>query len=1081
MKYFNRVLFVTGLILVLFITCRSGRQPHPSPVAAKTIPATSNAAPAVRAASVKLLPCADKKIENANVAQPLFEKDGDSFSVRCNTYSASVSAQDGLTYLPRQLRRSNSDSPPRLRVQLQRVECGAAKLFDRESATLPDVSSSPNGVRFTHAGSFEESYTPRGDGVEQTFTFEKLPEITGDLQFECAIAADGLSAQSSRAQRNGGISFMDEAGRFGVRYGMVTVHDSARHGIHIEPLLNAAGNSVRFVVPAAWLREAVLPIVVDPLVGSDFQVSPDNTVGVGAPAVIGGANNFLIIWDDYSNGSQAPRLFASVVTSTGVVSPGFQLSQASAAPRPYVNQRIEAAFDGTNWLVVWSQDETGGSTIHGIIIASGAGAQPAGSILGGTDFLIGNSTGTVEEEPLVAFDGIDFLVAWMSGPTGGGSTNGSQIYYTRVSSAGAVSPVSTVPANSTPPNQALLFLTPQTPGGDALLVYRENAEAPAATRATRIGQDGTLRDPGGITLFTEAQSSGGFGRPIGVAFVNTQWNILSSYDETQDSAVFQTSLSTGGTVTPPSGIFAIVGVGPTGTTIDQFAPVFSGPAGWLFLRNERVNNTVYHILGKRVAFDGTDQDPLPFQLDTATQGILRSAVGAQAGNFFCCAWLDGRRGATQPADAQNIFATIVDTTVADTGGPALVPFIAASPINGSAPLTVNFDSTGSSGSFDTLGWIFGDGARSTAPTVSHTYNNNGTYVAQLALSKGAYTVFRSVVIIVGGGSGPTGPGGTIIGTPLQNSGDLVPSLLISTAVINLDFTSQRNDSATITGTVDSNALPATITGTLGSVTIGTTNFPFTLDAKGTFHTSTGSAPMINFSVNPKKGTFTFQVTKADLQTTLAALGANNDTVKPAIFVSVPITLEIAAFSATVTEGMSYKATLNQSGKAVFSFLNTGKTITGSFVVDKFSCKQSGKTNVQHEFEIHGQLVRPNGGSFRPAASGQFTFGVGGYTVSVPAGQIIADKSGNLKFKARTGTVGLKKFAIAPHTGIFNMTLKQIPASGLSGSGMPISGTNIVNVQLAFSFQFDLFDGQITAGRYLLIQRKNADAKGWKLQ
>ena len=730
------------------------------------------------------------------------------------------------------------------------------------------MASDLKGVCFKHPG-FEERYAARGDGIEQSFTFETLPEATdesADLRFDCAVTATGLAAQAARPNRNGGVSFVDEAGHFGARYGQVTVRDSASHGINLEPKLDAEGTHVHFAVPAKWLREAVFPIVVDPLVGGDFQVSQTSPNGVGGPSVVAGTNNFLVVWDDFTNGAQSPRLLASVVTQSAVVSPAFQLSEAAAAPRPYLNQRQETAFDGTNWLVVWSEDEVTGAAIHGAIIASGNGTQPAGSILGGTDFLIAPSTGTVEEEPLATYDGSDFQVAWMIGPTGGTTTNGSQIYYTRVSSAGAVSPSATVPAATNPPSQSLDFLTGQTGVGDVLLVYRENNASPAAESATRIGTDGTLRDPGGITLFLQAEATNGFGVAIGVSFVNSQWNILSSYDETVDSAVFQTELSTAGVVTPPSGIFTVLGLGPTGATIDQFAPVFSGPAGWLFLRNERVNSNVYHILGTRVGYDGTNQDPVPFQLDTATQGILRNAVAAQSGTLYLCAWLDGREGTQQPADALNIFATLVDTTVADNVGTALVPFIAASPVNGTAPLTVSFSSTGSSGSFDTLTWDFGDGSTSTTPNVAHTYNKNGTFVAQLTLAKGAYQVYRTVIIIVGGGTGVTGPGGgTIVGVPVENNGDIVSSLLISTVVINLDFTSERDDSATVTGTVDLNALPTTTAGTQGSVTIGSVGFPFTLDAKGNFNSST-TTPTIAFATSQKNaGQFTFQTTKADLQ------------------------------------------------------------------------------------------------------------------------------------------------------------------------------------------------------------------------
>src|SRR5262249_31316704 len=149
--------------------------------------------------------------------------------------------------------------------------------------------------------------------------------------------------------------------------------------------------------------------------------------------------------------------------------------------------------------------------------------------------------------------------------------------------------------------------------------------------------------------------------------------------------------------------------------------------------------------------------------------------------------------------------------------------------------------------------------------------------------------------------------------------------------------------------------------------------------------------------------------------------------------------------------------LNQNGKGVYSFLGNGKTITGAFIVDKFQAKEGSSNGGVHQYFIHGQIVRPNGGFFNRSPSGNFTFGIGNFSISIPSGLLILDASSNLKFKSRQGTVGLKKFAIAPRTGVFNMTLDKIPATGASGSGLPLSGTNVTNVDLAFSFTFDLAD------------------------
>ena len=1002
----------------------------------------------------------------------------DRFEAKTAAYAASLNATDGLTYRPKPEHGGSGE----LNVRLLSVKRGARVVYDREKdaeeaeeASDDAIDDGNGGVGFWRAPGLEEHYHPRGDGVEQSFTIQRPIEGQGDLELVCGFRASSLFPLPPRAQRAGGIGFVDAHGAFAVRYGQAVVRDSARRGISVEPLLAADGRSARIAIPAAWLDAAAFPLEIDPLVGADFLVSPLVAAStLGAPSVCAGSNNYLAVWDDITNPNQ-PRLFGSVVSATGIPSAPIQISATAGFPQPYGLQRIESAFDGSNWLVVWSDARTVGPGIYGAIFSS------TGMLLNGSDFLIAPTQGSAQDLPLATFDGIDYVVAWQTIPAG--LTSGIQIFYTRVTTQGVVSLVQALPSLSNPANQALYFLAPQKPGGDTLMVYREVSEVPAATRSVRIAEDGTLRDPGGTALFTEKQSDGGFGRPIGAAFATTAWQVLSTYDQTTNSSVFMHQIDTNGVVTPPAAgaAFAVFGEGPVGNSSDQYPPAFPGQNGWLFLRNEKVNTNVYHILGKRVGFDGTDQDPLPFQIDTATQGIRRNGVAAQAGNLFLAAWLDGRKAAVQPGDATNIAAAFVDVTVADSGGPGLVPVIAASPTSGVAPLAVNFDSTASTGTFDTLNWSFGDGITSTAPTVSHTYQINGTFIAQLKLTKGAYTVIQAVPIVVGGGSGGSS-GSTQVGVPVTNSENIVPSLFINGIFVNLDFTQSGNDLVHVGGIVDLSALPAVLTGVTGSVTVGTVSHSFTLDAKGQFKSDATTVPLVQFEVSPKSGLFIYNVSKDDLRADMNALGATDQTVRPAINVPVPVTVTLAGFAATTTEGIAYTATQGKSGTGTYLFINTGQQISGTFLITSFSATEGTFAGAPvHNYAIQGQLSRPNGGNINAPASGQYTFSIGNFSVSLPTGQFLANR-GLLRFISRIGRSGLKRFGLDNTTGRFQIQLIKIPATGASGSGLPLAGNNTVSVDLNLSFQFDLkAGGHINAGRFIFITRKNASAKGWKLR
>ena len=997
------------------------------------------------------------------------------YDVKTIRYNARLTAGEGLEFHPV----LKSGACAELHVRLRSVTRGANVIFDRatdsEAATGDTVDD--GAITFWRASGFEERYKPRGDGVEQSFLFESALAGEGDLEFVCDLSAKNLKAQPPRFNRAGGISFLNAAGELGARYGQVVVHDSAKHGISVEPVLLADGRSVRFAIPASFLDTAMFPIEVDPLVGADFLITTSGaTSSVGGPTVAPGNNNYLVVWDDVTNPA-APRLFGAIVSSSGIVSAPLPISAVTGLPQPYQFQRVEVAYDGSaNWLVVFSDYRQVGPGIRGAIIST------TGTLLGGSDFLIAPTTAKVPEFPLVDFNGTDFLVSWQDSPVN--QTIGSQVYYARVTTQGVVTPQQALQSKAQTPNQALLFLSSQKPSGDTLLIYRELTETPVVTRSVRIGQDGTIRDPFGTSLFTDSQANGGFGRAIGVTFANGAWQILSSFDETVNSSIYLHQESTAGVITPPTGIFAIVGQGPTGTNADQFPPVSAGPSGWLFLRNERVKSSVYHILGKRVGFDGKDQDPIPFQVDTSTQGVLRAAVAAQTNNLFLVAWLDGRLAPTQPGDAHDIGAALVDVTIAGSAGPALVPVISASPTSGVAPLAVSFDASASTGSSDSLQWDFGDGTTATTSVVSHTYKINGTFTAQLKLTKGSYSVLQTVLITVGGGPGGVGTGtSSQVGVPVLNSADLVPSLFINSVIADLDFTVASNDAVRVGGFVDLSAVSSSLTGIAGSVQVGSVSHPFTLDAKGNFKSDASTTPLVQFSVSPSSGQFVYQVNKDDLRANFDNLGAKNQAVKPAVIVNVPVTVTIGPFSATATQGLSYRATQDKAGQGTYVFLGAGKEFSGSFLINKFSAQQviQGKNGLTvHSYSIKGQISRPHGGQFLPSETGQFTIKIGNYIVSVPSGQFRGINN-KLKYTGRFGISGLKKFSIDFKSGIFNLQLLKVPATGIGGSNLPISGKDVINVDLNLSLQLDLKDEHLDAGRFIFITRKNANAKVWKVR
>ena len=80
----------------------------------------------------------------------------------------------------------------------------------------------------------------------------------------------------------------------------------------------------------------------------------------------------------------------------------------------------------------------------------------------------------------------------------------------------------------------------------------------------------------------------------------------------------------------------------------------------------------------------------------------------------------------------------------------------ANPVEGNAPLTVQFSGVATDVENDSLDytWHFGDGQQSTGNSVSHTYTRNGSYQAYLQVSDGGKTTTLETPLVITVGSKP---------------------------------------------------------------------------------------------------------------------------------------------------------------------------------------------------------------------------------------------------------------------------------------------------------------------------------------
>jgi len=128
------------------------------------------------------------------------------------------------------------------------------------------------------------------------------------------------------------------------------------------------------------------------------------------------------VWSDGRSGSS--DIYGARITPQGTVldTQGFVISQAANG-----QESPTLAFDGANYLAVWSDGRSGSSDIYGARIT------PQGTVLDTQGFVISRAA-DYQWYPALAFHGANYLVVWMD------SRHGSDydIYGARVRPDGAV-------------------------------------------------------------------------------------------------------------------------------------------------------------------------------------------------------------------------------------------------------------------------------------------------------------------------------------------------------------------------------------------------------------------------------------------------------------------------------------------------------------------------------------------------------------------------------------------------------------------------------------------------------------------
>jgi hypothetical protein len=154
--------------------------------------------------------------------------------------------------------------PVNLPLRWAATRCGRAEDVSLAESCGERESFGPTRFERWHGEMLIEAYDLRAAGVEQSFVLHALPSGAGDLVIE-GLVETPLRA-TRRAPQHGELVFCDERGTPILSYGAALVFDARGSSAPVRSGWD--GETIRLVVDAAFLREAALPLVVDPLIRS---------------------------------------------------------------------------------------------------------------------------------------------------------------------------------------------------------------------------------------------------------------------------------------------------------------------------------------------------------------------------------------------------------------------------------------------------------------------------------------------------------------------------------------------------------------------------------------------------------------------------------------------------------------------------------------------------------------------------------------------------------------------------------------------------------------------------------------------
>lgn len=571
-----------------------------------------------------------------------------------------------------QYRGSNETGGP-LELETTRIARGGVS-----HATPGRPSKIGEGVTIDRGGVVEH-VKPTSFGVEQSWEFQSAPAGAGPLEVTVSLRG----AAETRRERLGASV---RAGDATLRYGEATWIGA--DGVRAPVALRTEPDRLVLSVDEHTLATTRFPAVLDPVISPEISFdTPTLGPGGGAdPQVAFDGTNYLAVWVDRTvRGARIEAATGKLLDPTG-----FVIAQDFGPSDIVSNDSPSVAYDGTNFLVVWTTfrrpKPNAGALAFGIHATR---VTPAGKILDESPKPIvvdAAPKGARDVSPSVAFDGTNHVVVFARADA---SATYASLHVVRVSKAGTV--VGTA-ATVTASGLAAVFagsgwrVPVACDGAGGCLVAWSMRDQRGVMSARVLG--GVVLDPGGVAIAGSrcnddpilAYGAGNYyvqwhdvlpsgsnrssiyaaivspgnvaGAPFRVDAASTMFTAEQRHAAAFDGSAFRslwvggkvghgpdvytTTVSTTGVPSPP----LVLHAGALGTTPAEPALACGATCYALWNANDRTGTSAESqnlLLGTRIAADGTKLDGPPVPVVSAANEQLDPSVGFD-GETVMVAW-----------------------------------------------------------------------------------------------------------------------------------------------------------------------------------------------------------------------------------------------------------------------------------------------------------------------------------------------------------------------------------------------------------------------------------------------------------